>query len=604
MRYRARRMDARIDESSQALAPWVELRPTSFVRNDVSSRLRGVVGTMAAVWFVHLLVTIVRAPTLAAIGGATAVILAVTLLRRIGRGELRRAREAFSDPRTRRGAVRAFERLARRRLSPQPAKVDAWGYAALHRLEAGDLDGALLHAHRIGAMAGHQTRRRTPDMGFLGEAVMSVMGRLFPETKLRVPKASVFHAAQDRAAEAEDPQLPSVLAVLRLLEAAGHGDRGAVIRAFNELPGRQLERDLPTLRLLAWAAAARTEPALADGLVDALEALCDAQQALIRRRFSELQTSAMGAYRRAEEVPEAALALQSPPGALQELATSAPPSRWFPVVAAPVRMTGWMFMAMAMLSAATMGVSVAALAMCGIAVAILVPSSAGRLYHRWTRVAPLRTAGIADPIWLGELARSRTRSGPLSGDDARLYPFDRGELMLFVALHRAEASLGRGAIDEAHGQIDWWLVGAEDATLQRLDTHPVAAGLMRMATLLDRPEVAARISIRAALATAPSRSVRGRRSGRGDAPQAVALARALMHARQRRWEHAGQELLRAADARSVVLDDFELALYGELVRRVRANASVAEGILGKLEQVASPPWIATVWPAGDSVEAR
>jgi hypothetical protein len=91
-------------------------------------------------------------------------------------------------------------------------------------------------------------------------------------------------------------------------------------------------------------------------------------------------------------------------------------------------------------------------------------------------------------------------------------------------------------------------------------------------------------------------SNRRKRSGHGDAPRALALARALLCTCRGDWPAAAQELDKAGRDRPVHLDSFERSLYGEVVRRVQAEGHAIADEIAPLTAEPHPAWLERILP--------
>lgn len=516
---------------------------------------------------------------------------------RLGRWRLHRWASRLDEPEHRAEALRALEAMAISPWRVQPVGVDAHGYVALERLEQGDLGGALVHARTIRLRSLRRERRRTPDSGFLGEVVASVLGRLFPEVGLEVTPSSSFRASTEGVMEPAPRRFLALLAALRVLEAVDQGEPGPVLRAYNEMGFETLRRDQPLLADLVWAAAAQIEPALEDGLAQEVHELDARRRAVVLRRFPALRDQGDAAYRvpAPVSVEPREITIRSAPGALMDLVPSPLPSRWLPIVPRWTRALGWFFVGQAVASVVWLGEPFFV-----IMASAFGPMLVGSAYHRRARIGPLLEPGITDPVRVRELRRMRTRAAPQRSDLARLHPFERGEIMLVVGLYRAERALAEGDADEARAQVSWWIGGADETTVRRFDPVALGASLIRVAALLRIDEAATRMAVAFEPGTGWIER-RRRRSGHGDAPQALAFARALMHAVARRWHAAARALREAAGSSPVELDAFERGLYCALLRRVAAEGHDVPPVFEGLAARSEPRWVRAVWPVSDQL---
>jgi hypothetical protein len=564
-------------------------RAATFVSLTTGHRLGLTVVMLVALTLALFVANVLELPLLALTLLVTIVAGSVGASLRLGRWRLHRGAALLEEPERHIDAMVALESLAEGPWRVQPVGVDARGWVALQRIEQGDLTGALVQARAIRLRSLRRERRRTPDAGFVGEAVCSVLGHLFPEAGLEVTPSGSFRVDEETVCGRAPRQLETLLATLRLLEAVDRGAPGPVLRAWNELGVEALRRS-PVVTTLTWGAAARIVPTLEPGLLQAVHNLDARRRRVVLRRFPHLRERGDATYRTpAPPAVSDELSLRTAPAQLAELTPCAAPSCWLPRVPRWTRAVGWVLVAKAAASIVWLGEPLFVLAALA-----FTPMLVGSFHHRSTRIAPLRDAGISAPARLRELRHMRSRAGPRRGDVGCLHPFERGELMLIVGLHRAERALAEGDPEEARAQITWWLGGADPSTVHRLHAVAIGASLIRVAALLGMDDVASRL----ADAFEPSTTwlAAGHRSGHGDAPQALALARSLMHATAGRWSIAARILRQAERQPAVVLDQFERALYGCLVRRLRARGHEVPPRLVGLTTIVQPRWIDVVWP--------
>jgi hypothetical protein len=563
-------------------------RCATFVSLTTGHRLGLSIVLMFALTIALFVANVLELPLLAFALLGTLVVGAFGASLRLGRWRLHRNTRLLDNPTRRTEAFFAIESLASGPWRVQPVGVDARGWIALHRLEQGDLGGALVQARAIRLCCLHRERRRTPGTGFFGEAVSSLLGHLFPEAGLEVTPSGSFRVDEDSLCEQAPRQLETLSAALRLLEAVDRAAVGPVLRAWSELDVDALRRTAPVLATLTSGAAARVVPTLEPGLVAAVHGLDARRRRLVLRRFPHLRQRSGATYRMPARSPKRDEPfLQAAPQSLADL-PSRVPCQWLPRAPRWARAIGWLILAQAAGSIIWLGQPlfiVAALA--------CVPMLAGSFLHRSARVTPLRDAGITAPARLRELRRMRSRACPRRSGDCE-HPFERGELMLIVGLHRAERAFRKGDPDEARCQILWWLGGADQATVHRIHAVAIGASSIRVAALLGMDDVAARM----ADAFEPdTRSIAiGPRSGHGDAPVALAFARAVAHALAGRWGAAARTLWEAEDHPPVTLDAFERELYGVLVHRIRVHGHSVPPRLTRLASSAPARWVDRAWP--------
>lgn len=506
----------------------------------------------------------------------------------VGRARLRRARAA---QRTQRSSAE-FATLARASWASPGVRCDAAAHAALVALERGNLEEALREVATPARDSHQSVRARTPSIGYYGEAVRSLFGWLFPEAQLEPLSSTLFRPEFER----NDPGYPAtyeVVAALRVMEAVHattHGtkiEHAAVVRrAWNELDGGDLCRQFPLLRVLVLEVAVRVDPGLGIALRDGVAALDGVAAAAMRRRFPGPRPEREGGVYRAPAAESTALQRGAPAG-LQALNASESPTRW---LLPTVSDAAWFPLAgLAFLVTAAGAGSVAYL----VGTALMLSVWGIVRWRRRTRVAPLRKAGIDDPDHLDALSAMAARNGPYARGLQRPHAFDRGELMIIVGLWRAEQALLRSDLDEARAQIGWWLEGLDSVALATIDMHAILSSALRLAVLLGYRDTATRLAARGT-----RRWDRGHaRTARGNAPQAVWLARALHCWSDNRLADAALATTKAMRKQPVVWGRFEVDLYGELLRRL-ADRGYAIETSDRVARGAVPAWVRAVWPDG------
>lgn len=504
-----------------------------------------------------------------------------------GRRTLSRLRKILGAGRGRAGALPRLEKLAQSALSGVAVRADAGAHAALLRLEAGELEAALRMASLPLRDATSSVRARTPKVGYFGEAVRSVLGWLFPELGLRPIAASVLRPPADTSVAIGYEDLDLMVATLRVLEASGRDAGPAVRRAFAELDVSRLGDRYPVLCALVLGSVRRHEPTAEAELARRLEALRGSSRDVVTRRYPDLASLDAEPYRL--PAPSTSTALErTAPTALQALRATPGLTKWIPL---PARGGPWSALFSLWLLLTALGGNDPLLY---VLAAVFGGMWISTLAHQRDRVRPLREAGVTSRARLAELSLMAARAGPRTTGAPTPHPFDRGELMLVVGLAQAEMRLREGELEEAKEQIGWWLEGLDVGVLATVDLYAVAGSALRVATLLGYREAA--MHLNGWIVSSPSRIGRTR-TGHGNAPRAVWLARALYLAHDGLDAVALRALDQAAAQRDVVLDDFERELYGVLIQRMAGRGHVIPDGLRELRwQSAEPAWIRSVWP--------
>lgn len=512
-----------------------------------------------------------------------------------GRRSLSRARKMLGEGRGRAAALPRLEKLAGSSLSGVAVRADAGAHAALLRLEAGELEAAL----RISSLplrdGTSSVRARTPKVGYFGEAVRSVLAWLFPELGLRPIAASVLRPPADTSVAIGYEGLDLMVATLRVLEASGRDAGPSVRRAFAELDVSRLGDEYPVLCALVLGTVRRHEPAAEAELAQRLDALRGSSREVVTRRFPDLADRDGEPYRLPAPVTSTALE-RAAPTALQALRATPGLTKWIPL---PARGGPWSALFSLWLLLTALGGNDPLLY---VLAAVFGGMWVSTLAHQRDRVRPLREAGVTSPARLRELSLMAARAGPRTTGAPTPHPFDRGELMLVVGLAQAEVCLRDGEIEDAKEQIGWWLEGLDVGVLATVDLYAVAASALRVATLLGYRDAA--MHLNGWIVSSPSRIGRTR-TGHGNAPRAVWLARALHLAHDGLDAVALRALDQAAPQREVVLDDFERELYGVLIERMARRGHVIPERLRALRwQSAEPSWIGQVWPDPRALPSR
>jgi hypothetical protein len=449
--------------------------------------------------------------------------------------------------------VAALRRLAQRWWLPSSVRADALGWLALELLEQGELEQAL-EALRHPTFSPRK-RPRQGMAGLVGEGIRAIIGRLFPEAGWPVvPSEALREVYGDR-----DPQqdLVSVRAMLRLLEATDTDDASTVARRWVELSKEPLAR-WPVLGILLQATAARVQPALRLDLDVRIDALSPSARTLVLQHPAVVGDDAAHGYRTAAPAPvEASTVLAVP----ERLA----PKRFLGMGSA-VGFGLSIFTPIAMLTSlvlvgpwVTLGLSV------GVVVLWWSTSFPSSLKRR-ARVEPLVSLGIPRSRWLRELAHMRTRNHAGQEWRTALGAFDRDHVMLVLGVRRAEAAVLAGNRREAVVSIAWWLGNLSPQGLHDLDPVGLGAALLRLSAMLGFDASTTLLE-----RVPPRQRPWLPRSGHGDAPRAMALARAMAAACHEDWATAAERVHEALAQPRVRLDGFDHAVYGWLLDRLASR---------------------------------
>jgi hypothetical protein len=471
--------------------------------------------------------------------------LAVMIVPGIPHRRARRLLRKAIDPSRRRPPeeiLASLRQLASRRWLPSSVRADVAGWLALGLLEQGELQPAL-EALR-GPVFARRWRPRGAVAGMFGEGIRAIIERLFPEAGWPVVPSDAL--VDDPRSMPGQLQLVVLRAVLRLLEAIDTGDPGLVATRWAELPRAPLA-PLPVLMTLLQAEAARVQPALGVDLDARIRALTPAGRRLVLQRPAALGDDGPQGYRmpaRMPAEPSTSLAVPERLAAIRILGFGGREGLTM-IVAAWVGavLVGWPgFLGMM-------------IGWYGLSKLTAFP----RVLKRRDRMQPLANFDL-HPAWLRELSHMRTRSHSRRKWAADLAPFDRDHVMLVLGVHRAEQALLTQDHQVARDSIGWWLGNLSPRGLHELDPVGLGAALLRLAGLLGFDDALTLLD------RIPPRARRGvPRSGHGDAPRAMGLARALVEAHRERWDAAAQHVREAMGHPRVTWDPVDLSFYDWLI---------------------------------------
>jgi hypothetical protein len=359
----------------------------------------------------------------------------------------------------------------------------------------------------------------------------------------------------------------SLRAMLRLLEAADTDDAGTVARRWVELPKEPLARR-PVLATLLHATAARVQPALRLDLDARIGALSPAARRLVLQHPTVVGHDAAHGYRTAALAPvEASTVL-------------AVPERLVPKHFLGMGRTEGMGLvllgAFAMFPSMMLAGWLVTLVLSVGVVVLWWSTGFPRSLKRSARVESLASFGIPYSRWSRELSHMRTRNHPGQGWRAALGAFDRDHVMLVLGVRRAEAAVLAGNRPEAVVSLAWWLGNLSPQGLHDLDPVGLGAALLRMSAILGFDEATTLLE-----RLPPRQRPWVPRSGHGDAPRAMALARAVAAACRKDWTTAAERVREAVTQPRVRLEGVDHAVYGWLLDRLAdRGVLIPRGALG------------------------
>jgi hypothetical protein len=486
-------------------------------------------------------------------------------------------------------------------------RLEAAARLAIEAFENGEVSAAIQHLD-LGEQDHHQHRRRRSwEAGLRGEVMRAILAWLSPD---RFGEYGVARSETIREPE-DDAEGAALLAALRVLEAAGRPDDGPLLAAWNDTRGSELRVLLPTLHTVVSAVTAERIPHLADALHQRLR---DDQtgrlRALLRRLFPRMQLLVDDGYRGVSADPNldaerAGLEIVAP----EELTALARPDD---ASVAPLRggsstarIFGFVY-ASAMLMGALLTIVGAPLALglvagffmalyVGTPIAAVWGGNANEARERGRRVAALRALHPPPPgPWLVECAAGPPGPVVRSSGYRKLAEIPVSQMVLYVACIRAEQALARGDVDEAWKLVEWWFAGIVGALPSPDPMYAVGSSLIRIATLTGHLGRAQELAQLVPEHDSPWDDT-SRRTAYGNAPRALALARALLLAHRGQWDHSAGFVESAAMARPVYLPPSDQALYGALVRRLAKRGYSVRWTAWKVDP-GWEAWVEKIWP--------
>ncbi len=499
-----------------------------------------------------------------------------------------------------------LRRIARSSLVMPELRIDAAAEVALHALERGEVADAIRVLRLELPDEVRSDRRRAWPRGARGEVTRSILAWLVPDAFASegIARSSQF-PAPDR------PDAVALATALRVLEAAGGEAQERVIRAWQDASAGELARLEPRLFALCEAAAAERIPELRPEHERRLGA-----DPALRLYVERLRPPAEGrlddAYRGAPGQAETALA-SSPAKLLAptELATQAmqPPRGVDRLLrahgglgtfaAVVLSFLAWV----GILSSGVAGAGLGALAVFWsglVGVTLVVPVGARvaqSLEARHHAHAMFELAAPPPAAWRTEMVE-----GP-PGPVARPSGFRRRastplpQLTLYVACVRGEQALADGQLEEAWAAVSWWFSGLDPRALEPDPMYATASSLVRLAVLTGHPEAAQRL-LDGLDRTPRKAGWHRRRSAHGDAPRALALARAAHLARQDRPAEAARWLRLAQASPAVWIDPRDRSLYAWIARAVEREGHAVPSALTRGVRPEDLPWLDRLWPSG------
>lgn len=521
-----------------------------------------------------------------------------------GKPRLRKANALYlADPER---GLAALEQIVLSNALPE-VRLEAAARIAIHGLAHGNVARAIEVLSMREQDLDTPRRRRSWSAGLRAEVLRAILAWLSPDsfTDSGIAPSDAF------SEEGADGEGLALLAVLRLLERASGHDDGPLAAAWSDVLGTELEVTLPSLYVIALAITAERLPHLLEELHDRLrEDASGAHHALLRSLFPRMQILADGGYRQMlpdEPVEGAVTSLAVvAPATLQALAEPTE-AELLPVTrsAAGVAFAGtygaitlgtFLLCAMAggpMALGAVLGVVLSLYV--GTPIAAIIGSHRKQRFERARRVAPLARLDPPPPeAWLTECASGPPGPVTRTSGYRRLGDLPPSQLVLHVAAMKAEQALARGDVEAAWEQVEWWFSGFSGKLASADPLYAVGSSLVRVAALAGRQAMAQRLLAVMPEVGNPWDDERSR-TIYGNAPRAVCLASALVHALGEQWDAVGPQLGRAREASAVYMTARDHALVLEIVRR-GAKAGVVLEWTAPRGVPTQRAWLDGVWP--------
>lgn len=542
-----------------------------------------------------------------ALGSVMGAVLAVPLSFLIANHRLtNRGKKALAQARltyvqdTQRGLA-ALENVSQSGALPE-VRLEAAALVALHRLETGDVRGAIdaLSIHEQDASKFR--RRRNWKVGLHGEVLRSILAWLSPGSFVEQGVA-----ASDAFDERDiDDEGRALVAALRLLESAAESDDGQLANAWRNVRGTRMSGLFPTLHIVTLAVAAERLHHLLDALHERLDGdNGEFHRTVLRQLFPRMQLLDASGYREAS--------LEDPVAMTQAHTIAAPK----PIVAlarqdelqAPSSEAPRAF---GLTYGATLGVAtfaglVAGSAGIGLLVGGLVSiyfgtpiaavwgSRATQAKRRAHRIEPLASLVPPPPTpWLAECASGPPGPVTRSSGYRRLLPIPEGTMVVYVAAAKAEDALRRLEKEEAWRCISWWFESFSGRLQDDYTMYAAGSSLVRVAALTGHNADARRL-----MSVLPERGNdwddAGNRTLWGNAPRATRLAEALLLALEGDWDMVRARMEWALQSPAVFLSGPDRALY-ERIAYAASKAGVTISWPFPCRDPNAKAWASAVWP--------
>lgn len=570
--------------------------PLSFSRARAGAWLHGVPSRriLFALAGVGAAASVTLAAPLSAASLSAALALGAMLVPRPLRGHRALVRAVALHRRDSEAGSLALRELLGKR-SAHAVRLEAAGRLALAALERGQLHEAVAPlADAESDVLRVERPSRGLGLGLLGELMRSMLSRLGVSRFTRVAESSALApgSPQAPADERDREEYMALLSMLELLEAEAGAPLSVLEAAWRRMRATHLAERFAGLSLIADAAVARRLPAARSAIEQVFEQRERARWArslldgLFPSLLDEIGLGEQG-YRRPGHGSRALVAMDSyqPPAEILELVEAHDRGELVGRFGTAV-------------SLAAGPVGALAMSLSGVGAFALLLGAAGLSgnLERSLRAGPL----LAMPYgprraWLRELAAAPDAPAPL-GD--RHAPLRSDALALYLCCIRAEQALAKGEPAQAWDWIAWWFADRDNRRGPKLSLYPVASSLLRVACLSNHM-VEAR-SLAELLEPGPAqRFGLRRRTVHGDAPRALALAKALVYGRAGAWSEAARALEKVAGEPGVIMSERDEVLYALMAQKVAGMIPKVDPRLcavspRSVERVR--PFLVRVWP--------
>ncbi len=542
----------------------------------------------------------------AVVGGMFTVPLTIAFAnhRLTNRGKARLAAARMSYLHDTARGLAALETVAQSGALPE-VRLEAAAHVALHRIELGDVRGAIDTLSIREQDATKFRRRRNWEVGLRGELLRSILAWLSPGSF-----AESGVASSDGFNEKDiDEEGRALLALLRVLERAAEPDDGALAQSWRDTRGTSLQSLFPTLHIIGLGVASERLHHLLDSLHERLDGdRGDHFRTVLRQLFPRMQLLDASGYREAS--------LEEPVSMTRTLAVAAPKtvvalakqsSALEPSSEAPATFGATYAGILAVCAALGLaGGSIAVGAVIGVFMSIYFGTPIAAIWgsrrtqalRRAHRIAPLAALEPLPPEpWLVECASGPPGPVARTSGYRKLLPIPEGTMVVYVAVAQAHEALARLEHDEAWQHVAWWYEGFSGRLQHDESMYGAGSALVRVAALTGHLADARRL-----MSVLPERGnewdTPETRTAWGNAPFATRLTDALLLAMEGEWDMANSRMQWAREAPPAYLSERDRALY-ELIAYKASKAGVSISWPHASADPSAKTWASAVWPKDD-----